>query len=167
MGDITFKFEEGKFNFRVAVLIENEGRILVQNEEKDENYRLPGGRVYIMEDTSKAIKREIKEEIGIDVKTEDLKLVQIAENFFDYLDNGKIKNVHELSYIYNLIIDDSFDITKKESFKELEKEHVTFIWKTKEEILKKDFKLVPDIVKNVIGKRNLNYNIIDDRKYNK
>ena len=120
-----------------------------------------------MEDTSKAIKREIKEEIGIDVKTEDLKLVQIAENFFDYLDNGKIKNVHELSYIYNLIIDDSFDITKKESFKELEKEHVTFIWKTKEEILKKDFKLVPDIVKNVIGKRNLNYNIIDDRKYNK
>ena len=38
---------------------------------------------------------------------------------------------------------------------------------TNEEILKKDFKLVPDIVKNVIGKRNLNYNIIDDRKYNK
>ena len=52
-----------------------------------------------MENTNLAIKREIKKEIGIDVKEEDLKLVQIAENFFDYIDNGKVKNVHELSYI--------------------------------------------------------------------
>lgn len=113
-----------------------------------------------MENTKDAIIREIREELGIKVDKDNLKLVQIAENFFDYLDNEKVKNVHELSYIYN-----SYDITKKESFTELEKPHVTFVWKTKEEVLKEDFKLVPNIVKNVIGKRELHYDIIDDRKY--
>ena len=136
-----------------------------------------------MENTKDAIIREIEEELGIKVDKDNLKLVQIAENFFDYLDNGKVKNVHELSYIYNIlenpiiflegdpeniyniVLDDSYSITKKESFTELEKPHVTFVWKTKEEVLKKDFKLVPNIVKNVIGKRELHYDIIDDRKY--
>ena len=114
-----------------------------------------------MENTKDAIIREIEEELGIKVDEDKLKLVQIAENFFDYLDNEKVKNVHELSYIYNIVLDDSYDITKKESFTELEKPHVTFVWKTKEEVLK----LVPNIVKNVIGKKELNYVIIDDRKY--
>ena len=68
-------------------------------------------------------------------------------------------------HIYNIVLDDSYDITKKESFIELEKPHVTFVWKTKEEVLKEDFKLVPYIVKNVIGKRELHYDIIDDRKH--
>jgi hypothetical protein len=118
-----------------------------------------------MENTKDALIREIEEELGIKVDVDNLKLVQIAENFFDYLDNEKVKNVHELSYIYNIVLDDSYAITKKESFTELEKPHVTFVWKTKEEVLKKDFKLVPNIVKNVIGKRGLHYDIIDDRKY--
>ena len=118
-----------------------------------------------MENTKDAIIREIREELGIKVDKENLKLVQIAENFFDYLDNENVKNVHELSYIYNIVLDDSYDITKKESFTELEKPHITFAWKTKEEVLKEDFKLVPNIVKNVIGKKELHYDIIDDRKY--
>ena len=118
-----------------------------------------------MENTKDAIIREIEEELGIKVDENNLKLVQIAENFFDYLDNEKVKNVHELSYIYNIVLDDTYDITKKESFTELEKPHVIFVWKTKEEVLKEDFKLVPNIVKNVIGKRELHYDIIDDRKY--
>ena len=164
MSDITVKFEEGKFNFRVAVIVEYNEKILVQEEIEDENFRLPG-RVHIMENTKDAIIREIEEELGIKVDKDNLKLVQIAENFFDYLDNEKVKNVHELSYIYNIVLDDSYDITKKESFTELEKPHVTFVWKTKEEVLKEDFKLVPNIVKNVIGKRELHYDIIDDRKY--
>ena len=118
-----------------------------------------------MENTKDAIIREIREELGIKVDGDNLKLVQIAENFFDYLDNGKVKNVHELSYIYNIVLDDSYDITKKQSFTELEKPHVNFVWKTKEEVLEEEFKLVPNIVKNVIGKRELHYDIIDDRKY--
>ena len=52
-----------------------------------------------MENTKDAIIREIEEELGIKVDKDNLKLVQMAENFFDYLDNGKVKNVHELSYI--------------------------------------------------------------------
>lgn len=42
MSDITVKFEEGKFNFRVAVILEYNEKILVQEEREDENFRLPG-----------------------------------------------------------------------------------------------------------------------------
>ena len=42
MSDITVKFEEGKFNFRVAVIVEYNEKILVQEEREDENFRLPG-----------------------------------------------------------------------------------------------------------------------------
>ena len=37
MSDITVKFEEGKFNFRVAVIVEYNEKILVQEERGDEN----------------------------------------------------------------------------------------------------------------------------------
>lgn len=72
-----------------------------------------------MENTKDAIIREIEEELGIKVDKDNLKLVQIAENFFDYLDNEKVKNVHELSYIYNIVLDDSYDITKKNHLQSL------------------------------------------------
>ena len=42
MSDITVKFEVGKFNFRVAVIVEYNEKILVQEEREDENFRLPG-----------------------------------------------------------------------------------------------------------------------------
>lgn len=42
MSDITVKFEEGKFNFRVAVIVQYNEKILVQEEREDENFRLPG-----------------------------------------------------------------------------------------------------------------------------
>ena len=136
-----------------------------KKKERTKILDFQAGRVHLTENTKDAIIREIEEELGIKVDKDNLKLVQIAENFFDYLDNGKVKNVHELSYIYNIVLDDSYDITKEESFTELEKPHVTFVWKTKEEVLKEYFKLVPNIVKNVIGKKELHYDIIDDRKY--
>ena len=41
---------------------ENKGRVLVQKEENDENYRLPRGRVHIIENNNLSIKKEIKEE---------------------------------------------------------------------------------------------------------
>ena len=70
-----------------------------------------------MENTKDAIIREIEEELGIKVDKDNLKLVQIVENFFDYLDNEKVKNVHELSYIYNIVLDDSYAITSLQNLK--------------------------------------------------
>ena len=60
MRDISYKEDNIKFNFRVAVILQNNNRILVQHNEGDVNYRLIGGRVQLLENTVQAIIREIE-----------------------------------------------------------------------------------------------------------
>mgnify|MGYP000813592768 CR=1 FL=1 len=43
--DLTLKTEEGYFNYRVAAVIVNDGKILAQRNIKPNEYYLPGGRV--------------------------------------------------------------------------------------------------------------------------
>ena len=52
---------ENKFNFRVAVLIENKGRVLL--ETAGEFWNMIGGRVQFGESSLDAAKRELKEEL--------------------------------------------------------------------------------------------------------
>ncbi len=161
MKDITYKEDNIKFNFRVAVIIENNERILVQHSEGDTNERLIGGRVKLLENTAQALVREIKEELNYEAKEEELTLLQIAENFFDYHDTEDIlQKVHEILFIYKLYINSNEEIAQKDNFKELDKANITFKWINKQEI--KNTKLVPDLAKRVIDEEKINYDIIND-----
>ena len=59
----------------------------------------PGGRLEINEDVNSAIKRELKEELGIE---EDVYLKYIAENFVDF--SGK--KYHEIGFYFILTIEE-------------------------------------------------------------
>ena len=65
--DLTLKTEEGYFNYRVAAVIVNDGKILAQRNIKPNEYYLPGGRVTFGETSEEALLREIKEELKIDI----------------------------------------------------------------------------------------------------
>ena len=43
--DLTLKTREGYFNYRVAAVIVNDGKILAQRNTETNEYYLPGGRV--------------------------------------------------------------------------------------------------------------------------
>lgn len=64
--DISFKTDEGRFNYRVCGIIIHENKILTMHDEKSPYYYLPGGRVQLHEIVEDAIKRELKEELYID-----------------------------------------------------------------------------------------------------
>lgn len=56
MTDLTFDKNFGKFNVRVAVLVEHNGKLLTQND--GDMYWLIGGRIHFGEDSKQAILRE-------------------------------------------------------------------------------------------------------------
>lgn len=93
--DINFKDNNIKFNWRVAIIIECDNKFLFQQTKNDINYTLVGGRLTLMESSIDGAVRELKEELGYSANKNDLKLVEIAENFYDYYDeDNKLQFVH-------------------------------------------------------------------------
>ena len=96
--DINFKGQEYTFNLRVAALIRNKSKILVEQNIDVDYYGLIGGRCKLGEDSIAAIKREIKEETG--EETEYIRSVGLIENFF----TSRYSNspYHEILIIHEL-----------------------------------------------------------------
>ncbi len=105
---ISYVENEKKFNFRVGGIITNEDvkKVLLHRLENFNFWLLPGGRVEILEGTEEAIIREIKEELGIDVKIE--KLIAITESFFEMKDI----TCHEVAFNYKLKLPKNSEILK-------------------------------------------------------
>lgn len=99
--DICFKGDNYTFNFRVAALIKNGNKILVEKNNAVDYYSLVGGRCKLGEDSITALKREIKEETGEDVSF--IRSVGMLENFFisRYTNSPyhEILIIHELEFI--------------------------------------------------------------------
>lgn len=154
--DISFKNEELgiKFNFRVAGLFMDDDKILLQKCDKDSYYSLAGGRVQFFEDTKEALIREIKEELGITLKNEDLFLIDIVENFFIHDD----KKVHEMLYIYK--ISNIKELANKKDLRILDKDDAICNWFTKKEI--QNINIMPKIVKDILNNKDIKHHIIKD-----
>ena len=63
--NITYKFENQKFNYRVCAMMIHEGKILAMKDQRSPYYYLPGGRVALGETAEAAVIREVQEELGI------------------------------------------------------------------------------------------------------
>lgn len=53
--DVSFKTNDGKFNYRVCAVMINNGRILAMHDERSPYYYLPGGRVEMGETAEHAV----------------------------------------------------------------------------------------------------------------
>ncbi len=85
--DHTGRFVElplEKFSFRPSVyaLIVKDGKVVLLSNKSNSKLWFPGGGVELGETLEEALKREVKEETGLEVKPE--KLVWSTENFFYY-----------------------------------------------------------------------------------
>ena len=138
--DISMANGEFKLNTRVAVLIENEGRYLLENIEGYDYYNLPGGRVKFGETTPKALVRELKEELDLDISSFELKLIVIAENLF-YHNNF---NYHEFDFVYYLKLDNNNTITKLGKIDGIDNKKQHLYWINKDEV--KDLKCLPPFI---------------------
>ena len=134
---ISYEENTNKFNFRVGGIIESpDKKILIHRLSNFDFWLLPGGRVEMLEDTKKAILREIEEELGIKVIID--RLVAITESFFDI----KSSTYHELTFNYLLQLPENSELLQKEGeFSGIEGEKYRYMWIDKEDLSNISFKL--------------------------
>lgn len=79
---ITFTQNNIRFNCRIVGVAVHDERVLLQRAEMDDFWALPGGRAELLEPAAATLRREMREELGIDVEVG--RLLWIVENFFRY-----------------------------------------------------------------------------------
>lgn len=165
MKDIILRDGNVRFTCRVSLIIEKGDKLLFQVMPKDTSYTLVGGKMSLMETSRETLVRKLKEETGYDVTVRDkIKLVEIAENFFDYIDgDGKVQKIHNILFIYKIILDENSSIRDDKEFLMLDKENTRLCWISKEEARRAS--VLPKEAKNFIDKDEFVYGIINDLQY--
>ena len=82
----------------VRAIIENNGKILVCKGKKKNYYYFPGGHMEFGENAKKALKREIKEELGLDAKVGNL----IGLSEYSFIQESKVR--HEINLVFEVKI---------------------------------------------------------------
>ena len=140
---ITIKEDGMRFGARAGAIIYNEDKTKVLLENQDnERYMFPGGRIDVHEDSEAAIVRELKEELNLET---DLKLKYIVEMF---LDSSKTK-YHEIGFYYLSTIKESED---KNNFKSLDGDGI-FEWTSVSDL--ENHKILAKPIKDKIVKNEI------------
>ncbi|MEZ4768476.1 MAG: NUDIX hydrolase [Caldilineales bacterium] len=79
---ITFDHDDGRFNLRVAGVVLDGDRVLLQQDPAGDFWFLPGGRCELGEAMTESLQREMMEELGIAVRAD--RLLWVVENFFRF-----------------------------------------------------------------------------------
>ena len=141
--DVSLMIQDFKFNYRVATVIRNGDKILLHKSINDDFYAIPGGRIKIGEDSTSAIKREILEEIGVNIKVN--KMIGLVENFFEY--DGK--KCHEVMIVFSSSFDEDSKIYNQDIIKVIDKNgEINLIWKNIQDI--KELEVRPIKLKNIL-----------------
>lgn len=123
--DISFKTEEGIFNYRVCAVIVYEGKILAMHDERSPYYYLPGGRVELHETAENAVLREVREEL--EIEAEILRPLWLNQGFF--VEDVNHRKYHEICLYFLVDISGTDLLSRGEKFVLYEGKHThEFEW---------------------------------------
>lgn len=154
---INFDRGNNRFNYRIVGVVINGDKVLVHKAETDNFWTFPGGRAEFGETAEETIKREIKEELGLDIKVS--RLLWFVENFFNYQE----KNYHEIALYFLIEFPPSNNyLFEKEDFLGLEKDtKLIFKWVKKDRetlsnlplfpiFLQRNIETLPSVIEHII-----------------
>lgn len=128
------------FEVIARCIIVKDDEILFCNEKGADYYFLPGGHVEFGELIEDALKREVMEELGVEVK--NMKSLFMLENIF----KQKGVNRHEFNHVFKVELETyNFNITE---------DHIEFSWHNLSEL--ENIKLLPEVLKEKIVSNTLN-----------
>ncbi len=94
--DVSFKTDLGRFNYRIAGVVINNGKVLLLTEDRFDFWYVPGGRAILFETSEEALKREIFEELG---ETSVIERMLWTTECLYYFEACNIKH-HDLTFYY-------------------------------------------------------------------
>jgi 2,3-bisphosphoglycerate-dependent phosphoglycerate mutase len=157
--DIKLKTENEKFYYSVRGIIQQDDKYLVMQvtnaDGSKSSFHYPGGQVEIGEEAEQALAREIREEIGCNIKS---KLFCILENFWKH----ECMHGHGIELFFWV---KTFPPLKTENYTATEidkgkEKKLEFKWLTAEEL--KDFNVRPKVIKELLinGDRNKVHHLV-------
>ena len=156
--NLTINVEDYKLNVRAAGVIIHNNKILVHKNINSDHYALIGGRVKIGEDSESTVKREIKEELGKEVKIEGY--IATVENFFEM----KELKYHEIMFIHKVEFVDEEDQKIEYDLKNIEgKDYLRYEWLDIDKI--EQYPIKPKVIKDILKENKFpTYKINNDMK---
>ena len=153
--DITIDVDDYKLNVRAAGVMIHNGKVLVHKNVNSDYYALIGGRVEIGESSEDTIKREIKEELGKDIKI--TKYISTIENFFEI----KGSKYHEIMFVYGIEFINEEDKKIDYVMKNIEgKDYLQYEWIELDRI--EEYTLLPKVLKEVLKENKFPIHKIND-----
>ncbi len=123
--DISFKTEQGRFNYRVCAIIINDNKLLAMHDENSPYYYLPGGRVTLHETAESAVIRELREEL--DIETKIIRPLWVNQGFFE--EDVTKEKFHEICIYFLVDISLTDLLLKGDKFRGAESHHThDFEW---------------------------------------
>ena len=153
--DITIDVDDYKLNVRAAGVMTHNGKVLVHRNVNSDHYALIGGRVEIEEKSEETIKREIKEELGKDIKITEY--ISTIENFFEI----KGSKYHEIMFVYGIEFINEEDKKIDYVMKNIEgKDYLQYEWIELDRI--EEYTLLPKVLKEVLKENKFPIHKIND-----
>ena len=157
--DLTFRTENGVFNYRVCAIIKHNNKLLAMKNKNTPYYFLPGGRVALHETSDNAMLRELKEELGIDAKI--VRPLWFAQTFF--LEDTTKEKFHELCVYYLVDVSDT-ELVNQQRFEGLVTwNHEMFEWIDMDTL--KDQYLYPLFIKEKINDLPKQFEMLTEYEY--
>lgn len=125
MTDMTVPCGNGVLNIRVGAIILNDNKIMMAtNSNVDYLYSI-GGRIKFGENAEEAVKREVREELGVELEVDKLGIVH--ENYFFSSIYGMKRLVYEISFYFYMKNNGSCKLDINRINNEEEKKE-SFVW---------------------------------------
>ena len=155
--DIKIDVDDYTLNIRAACTIIHDNKILLHKNVNSDHYAIIGGRVEVGEDSENIVIREIKEEIGKDIKITGY--VATIENFFEM----KEKQYHEILFIHKAEFIDKEDKKIVTTLRNIEgKDYLQYEWIDLNKIDKVN--LLPANLKDILKEGKFPVHKINDER---
>lgn len=98
--DLKVDIGDVRLNVRCGLIMRYGDEVVLEISKVGKNSVIPGGRIQTLESSRKAILREIKEEMGLELEEWRIRQLTVLENFFE--EGGK--GFHEIYFLYEYIL---------------------------------------------------------------